>query len=59
MKGDSDIADNYYAGTVPLQPEDIAEQALHVASLPPHINITRLEVMPLCQQFSAPTILRD
>lgn len=59
MKGDSNVADNYYEGTQPLQPEDIAEQALHVASLPPHVNITRLEVMPLCQQWSAPTILRD
>ena len=59
MKGDSNIADSYYAGTRPLQPEDIAEQALHVASLPPHVNITRLEVTPLCQQYSAPTILRD
>ncbi|MCL5427541.1 SDR family NAD(P)-dependent oxidoreductase [Halomonas sp. NPDC076908] len=59
MKGDSNAADNYYEGAQPLQPEDIAEQALHVASLPPHVNITRLEVMPLCQQWSAPTILRD
>lgn len=59
MKGDSNVADNYYEGAQPLQPEDIAEQALHVASLPPHVNITRLEVMPLCQQWSAPTILRD
>jgi sulfoacetaldehyde reductase len=58
MKGDRNIADSYYEGTQPLQPEDIAEQALHVASLPPHVNITRLEVMPLCQQWSAPTILR-
>lgn len=59
MKGDSNVADSYYEGAQPLQPEDIAEQALHVASLPPHVNITRLEVMPLCQQWSAPTILRD
>jgi sulfoacetaldehyde reductase len=59
MKGDSTVADSYYEGTQPLQPKDIAEQALHVASLPPHVNITRIEVMPLCQQWSAPTILRD
>jgi NAD(P)-dependent dehydrogenase (short-subunit alcohol dehydrogenase family) len=29
------------------------------AELPPHVNITRLEVTPLCQQWSAFTILRD
>lgn len=59
MKGDHQVADSYYAGAQPLQPEDIANQAFHIASLPSHINITRLEVMPLCQQWSAPTILRD
>lgn len=59
MKGDHQVADSYYAGAQPLQPEDIADQAFHIASLPSHINITRLEVMPLCQQWSAPTILRD
>ncbi|MGY4878254.1 SDR family NAD(P)-dependent oxidoreductase [Vreelandella aquamarina] len=59
MHGDSGVADRYYAGAHPLAPEDIAEQALHIASLPAHINITRLEVMPMCQQWSGPTILRD
>ena len=59
MHGDSEVADRYYAGAHPLAPEDIAEQALHIASLPAHINITRLEVMPMCQQWSGPTILRD
>ena len=59
MKGDQQVADRYYEGAQPLQPEDVAAQALHVASLPPHINITRLEVMPLCQQWSAPSVLRD
>ena len=58
MKGDQSLADRYYEGAQPLQPEDVATQALHVASLPAHVNITRLEVMPVCQQWSAPTILR-
>ena len=59
MQGDSELADRYYADAHPLAPEDIAEQALHIASLPAHINITRLEVMPMCQQWSGPTILRN
>ena len=58
MHGNSEVADRYYADTQPLAPDDIAEQALHIASLPAHINITRLEVMPMCQQWSGPTILR-
>lgn len=59
MKGDRDFADHYYADTRSLQPIDVATQALHVAELPPHVNITRLEVTPLCQQWSAFTILRN
>lgn len=59
MKGDQSVADRYYEGARPLQPEDVAAQALHLASLPAHVNITRLEVMPVCQQWSAPTILRN
>ncbi|MFY0988862.1 SDR family NAD(P)-dependent oxidoreductase [Halomonas sp. C05BenzN] len=59
MKGDHDVVDDYYRGTRALQPEDVAAQALHVAELPPHVNITRLEVTPLCQQWSPFTILRD
>ena len=59
MKGDRDIARQYYAGTQSLQPADVAAQALHIAELPAHVNITRLEVTPLCQQWSPFTILRD
>lgn len=59
MKGDRDAADRYYAGTHALQPADVAAQALHIAELPPHVNITRLEVTPLCQQWSPFTILRE
>lgn len=59
MKGNREVAKQYYADTQPLTPQDIAEQAFHIASLPAHINITRLEVMPMCQQRSGPTILRE
>ena len=54
-----DAAQRYYAGTQALQPADVAAQALHIAELPPHVNITRLEVTPLCQQWSPFTILRE
>ncbi|QJQ98890.1 SDR family NAD(P)-dependent oxidoreductase [Halomonas sp. PGE1] len=59
MKGDAGIAEEYYRGTRALQPDDVARQALHIAELPPHVNITRLEVAPICQQWSPFTILRD
>ena len=42
-----------------LTPEDVAEAAWWVASLPAHVNINGIEMMPTCQGFSAFTIKRD
>jgi 3-hydroxy acid dehydrogenase/malonic semialdehyde reductase len=47
--GDADKAGQIYAGTQPLSPEDIAEAVSWVASLPPHVNVNRIELMPTCQ----------
>jgi 3-hydroxy acid dehydrogenase/malonic semialdehyde reductase len=47
--GDTTRASAVYAGTVPLTAEDIAEAASWVISLPPHMNINRMEIMPICQ----------
>ncbi|MGM0693502.1 MAG: SDR family NAD(P)-dependent oxidoreductase [Pseudomonadota bacterium] len=58
-KGDQAASDALYQGTTPLQAEDIAEQIFHVATLPAHININRLEVMPTRQTWSPFTIDRD
>lgn len=49
FKGDADRAKALYAGTEPLRPDDIAETVFWAVSLPPHVNINRLEVMPVCQ----------
>lgn len=47
--GDAAKADAVYAGTRPLLPEDIAEAVAWVVSLPPHMNVNRMELMPTCQ----------
>jgi 3-hydroxy acid dehydrogenase/malonic semialdehyde reductase len=47
--GDKARATAVYAGTVPLTADDIAEAASWVISLPPHMNINRMEIMPTCQ----------
>jgi len=59
FKGDDDKADSVYKGTKPLQPEDIAESIVWCASLPPHVNINRLEIMPTGQSFGPLPIVRD
>jgi 3-hydroxy acid dehydrogenase/malonic semialdehyde reductase len=47
--GDAAKASAVYAGTVPLTPEDIAETASWIVSLPAHMNVNRIELMPTCQ----------
>lgn len=47
--GDEAKAATVYAGTQSLTPEDIAETAAWIVSLPPHVNIDRIELMPTCQ----------
>jgi 3-hydroxy acid dehydrogenase / malonic semialdehyde reductase len=47
--GDDAKAAAVYAGTQSLTPEDIAETASWLVSLPPHMNINRIEMMPTCQ----------
>ncbi|CUW40245.1 L-allo-threonine dehydrogenase, NAD(P)-binding [Magnetospirillum sp. XM-1] len=51
--GDADKAAKVYEGTTPLTSEDIAEAVFWAASLPAHVNINRIEMMPVCQA-SAP-----
>lgn len=55
--GDSERAAGVYAGTVPLSAEDIAAAVAWVVSLPAHVNINRLEMMPTCQA-SGPLAIR-
>ncbi|MCC5857781.1 MAG: SDR family oxidoreductase [Ectothiorhodospiraceae bacterium] len=52
FRGDKDKADSLYEGKNPLTPDDIAECIHWAASLPPHVNINRIEVMPVSQSFA-------
>jgi 3-hydroxy acid dehydrogenase/malonic semialdehyde reductase len=56
--GDADRAAAVYAGTTPLNPEDIAEAAAWIIGLPPHMNINRIEMMPTCQASAAFAVKR-
>jgi NADP-dependent 3-hydroxy acid dehydrogenase YdfG len=59
MKGNDEAAAKVYEGTVPLTAEDIANTAFWVATLPAHININRIEMMPTCQGYGPLTIKRN
>jgi len=47
--GDAEKAVAVYANITPLSPQDIAEAVAWVISLPRHVNINRMEMMPTCQ----------
>lgn len=49
FEGDTQRADAVYEGKVNLTAEDIAEAVRWVASLPPHVNIDTMSVMPVDQ----------
>jgi 3-hydroxy acid dehydrogenase/malonic semialdehyde reductase len=58
LKGDDAAAAKVYQGTQPLTAEDIAETAYWIASLPAHVNINYIEMMPMCQGFGPLAIQR-
>ena len=59
FNGDSAKASQVYAGTQPLTPEDIADIVFWVATRPEHVNVNRLEVMPVCQAFAPFAVSRE
>jgi len=58
-KGDIEAAANVYRGMTPLSAADIAEQIHWVASLPAHVNINRLEIMPVAQSWAGFAVHRE
>ena len=57
--GNQAASDRLYAGAHPITGDDIAETVWWVANLPPHLNINRIEVMPVSQSVAGLQIARD
>jgi len=51
--GDEERARAVYAGMQPLGPSDIADAVEWAASLPAHVNVNTIELMPVAQSFGA------
>ncbi len=51
FKGDADKAAKVYADTTPLTADDIAESVVWAATLPKHVNVNSIEIMPTTQSF--------
>ena len=59
FRGDLERAEGVYRGANPLSPEDIAETVWWSASLPAHVNINTLEVMPVTQSWAGFQVHRE
>lgn len=57
--GDKQKADEVYKGMQPLTAEDIANTILWAVTQPRHVNINRVEVMPVMQAFSPFAVKRE
>lgn len=57
--GSQEASDKLYAGVNPMTGEDIADTIGWIASLPPHLNINRIELMPVNQDFAGFRVARE
>jgi 3-hydroxy acid dehydrogenase/malonic semialdehyde reductase len=53
FNGDEDRARAVYAGTEPLAADDVAEAVHWATSVPAHVNVNTIELMPVVQSFAA------
>ena len=57
--GDTAKADAVYAGMQPLTADDIAESIYWAATLPRHVNVNTIELMPTAQSFAPFQVARE
>jgi serine 3-dehydrogenase len=57
--GDQSASDQLYAGARPITAGDIADTIWWIANLPPHLNINRVEVMPVSQSAAGLQVHRE
>jgi 3-hydroxy acid dehydrogenase / malonic semialdehyde reductase len=57
--GDKEKADATYTGMRPLTGDDVAEAVYWAATLPPHVNINTIELMPTQQSFAPFQVARE
>lgn len=58
FRGDEERATSVYTGTTPLSPDDVADAILYCATLPAHVNVQELLLMPTAQS-AATLVVRE
>jgi 3-hydroxy acid dehydrogenase/malonic semialdehyde reductase len=59
FSGNKARADAVYAGMQPLTADDVADAVYWAATLPPHVNVNVIELMPTAQSFAPFQVARD
>ena len=57
--GDQAASDALYAGADPITANDIADTVRWLVQLPPHLNVNRIELMPVSQSPAGLQIHRN
>jgi serine 3-dehydrogenase (NADP+) len=57
--GSQEASDKLYANMNPMTAEDIADTIRWIAELPPHLNVNRIELMPVNQDFAGFRVARE
>jgi serine 3-dehydrogenase len=57
--GDKQASDALYAGVTPMTAGDLAETIWWIATLPSHLNINTIELMPVNQSFAGFAVHRE
>jgi serine 3-dehydrogenase len=57
--GDQAASDSLYAGMNPMTAEDIAETIWWIATLPAHLNVNTIQLMPVNQSFAGFVVHRE
>ena len=59
FSGDKGKADNVYTGMQPMTADDIAESIHWAATMPQHVNVNTVELMPTAQSFAPFQVARE
>jgi serine 3-dehydrogenase len=57
--GNREASDRMYAGAHPITADDIAQTVGWIANLPPHLNVNRIELMPVSQSAAGLQVARN
>ena len=58
-QGNQEASDKLYGGANPMTGDDIAEILFWTANCPPHLNINRMEMMPVSQSWGPFAVARE